>query len=256
MNTIIASVFVFFLGLSVGSFLNVCIYRLPRGESIVNPPSRCPSCNARLGVLELVPILGYALSRGRCRHCGVRISVQYPLVEAATAAVFVALFLKFPSTVTVLSYMTLCSALIALAVIDLNSMEVPDSVTVGAGALGAFFSFLKGELAGSLLGAAFGFSVLFLLARLARIVYGREAMGDGDAMIAAMIGAYTGMAGVSVSLLAAFLTGGLAGMFMLISGLKKLGQEVPFGPMIAAGAFVYIFFGEELTRWYALLFRV
>jgi leader peptidase (prepilin peptidase)/N-methyltransferase len=242
----IALSFTVLLGLVVGSFLNVCIYRLPKGLSIITPSSFCPSCGKKLTPLELIPVMGYLLSTGKCRHCGGRISPIYPVVEVLTAALFCLICLKFSLTVEALKYFVLISLLIVVSFIDIETMEISDSITLTGTAFGLAFSFAGLGLKNSLLGAALGFSSIFLLSKLLKAIYGKDAIGDGDATILMMIGSFCGMAGVLFSFYLGFLIGGLVGLAFVVLRTKRLGDAVPFGPYLALGAVIFVLFQRQL----------
>ncbi len=242
MVEITSSIFVFLLGLSIGSFLNVCIFRTPRGQSIVTPSSRCTSCGMELSVGDLIPVIGYIMLRGRCRGCGEKISVQYPLVELSTAILFTLLYFKFSLSLELIFYMVLVSALSVACLIDLNTMEIPDSVTIPGTMFAIVLSPFIGFVPDSLLGAAFGFVFIYVLGRIAKLIYKREAVGEGDAMLFMMIGAYMGPVGVIQSLFLSFVVGGVVGLALILLKIKKFGDEVVFGPMAAAGTLMALFF--------------
>lgn len=189
---------VFALGSAIGSFLNVVVYRLPAGLSIIHPPSRCPQCLHRLGKSENIPIIGWLRLRGRCRHCGVKISPRYPLVEASTGLVFLLVFQRFGISLETLGYWTFLSWLIALALIDLDTMTLPNALTqsgllVGLGfQLGWGFGHVQGiipPLMTGIHGAVVGIWLFEAIALAASVALGQQAMGAGDSKLAAMMGA-------------------------------------------------------------------
>lgn len=243
-------VFAILVGLAVGSFLNVCIYRLPKGQSIVSPPSRCPACGKNLSAPDLIPVIGYIFLLGRCRHCGNKISVRYPLVELFTSAVFALLYLKCSFSPDFAFYAIFCSLLVVISAIDIDTMEIPDVLVWIGTASGFTFSLLKGDAGNSVIGAALGFCLVYMIIKAARRILGREAMGEGDAMLTMMVGSTVGGLGVLLSLYFAFLIGGFVAVLMLLLRRRKIGEEVPFGPMIAAGALVFLFLGKGVIDWY------
>lgn len=236
------------LGLVVGSFLNVCIYRIPAGESIVAPPSRCASCGTRLGALDMVPLLSYMLLRGRCRHCGSRFSPRYLLVEALTAAVFAAVAIKLGPGAAVLKYLFLSSLLLVAAFIDLDHMIIPNRLVLAGLAAGAAFIPATGEITAlNALGGAASASGFLLMLNIVT----RGGMGMGDVKLAAVIGLFLGWPLTALALFAAFLLGGLGGVLLIMSGKKKRKDPIPFGPFLSAGAFVGFMWGRDLAGLYA-----
>lgn len=242
----IVFLFIFSLGLTVGSFLNVLISRLPKGESIISPRSKCPNCGSRIPTVDLIPVLSYVFLGGRCRNCKAAISLQYPVIELLTAILFTAIFAKYLATTQAFSYMALACFLIVLSFIDLNTMEVPDAVTMPGMLAGFVFSMFNGNILSSVFGAAFGFSFMLLLGVVAKMLLKRDAMGDGDATIAMMIGAFLGIVPTFYSIFIAFLIGGVIGVVLLLFRVRRFGEMVPFGPMLAAGAILFVLFQDRI----------
>ncbi len=214
MLEVAADLFVAALGAVVGSFSNVCIHRLPRGESVVSPPSHCPSCGASVRPYDNVPILAWLWLSGRCRDCRVPIPVRYPLVEAGVAALFLASRWLFGFTLAAAAGAVLATAAVILAATDLEHRVLPDEVTLGGAALGLSLAALRGfqPFLESVLGAAAGAGVLFLIRIAYRAVRGAEGMGLGDVKMAAMVGAFSGGAGVLLTFLFASAAGALFGL--------------------------------------------
>lgn len=253
--------FVVVLGASVGSFLNVVVYRIPAGLSLLHPPSRCPSCHHRLGVTDNIPIVGWLWLGGRCRYCRTAIAVRYPLVESATLAVFLLVAAQFGLSWYTLSYWILSSLLLALALIDWDTLTLPDPLTrfgVLAGlafqgaigfSLGGWIGLAGGLLSG-LLGMAVGIWLLDAIAIAGSWWLGKTAMGAGDSKLAAAMGAWLG---VSMFLLAGFLAcalGAIAGAIALGMGWLDRQQPMPFGPFLALGTFVAALWGDRLLALY------
>lgn len=235
------------LGAAVGSFLNVVTYRLPRGESLVSPGSRCPSCESQIRPWDNVPLLSWLVLRGRCRHCGERISPRYPLVEALTAAVFVAVALVRGVDTGLLLELPFAAMLIAVAAIDLERHVIPNRVLLPAAVYGvvAAAAVATGELPELLIAGAAAFTALLLVA-LAH----PAGMGMGDVKLAGVMGLYLGSA-VVPALLAAFLAGSLVGLGVMLRhgpGARKKG--VPFGPFLALGGVIGVLAGPELVELY------
>ena len=240
------------VGLMVGSFLNVCISRLPAGQSVVRPRSRCPACGAAIGWRDNVPIVSYLLLRGRCRACGRSISSRYPLVEALTAMAFALMAALFGGDPVLLASRLIFSALlIALFGTDLETQRLPNALTLPGVAIGFAFSlFGPPGPAASLLGAALGGGILLGIRWVWWRVSGVEAMGLGDVKMLAMIGAFLGWQQVWLVLLLASLSGALVGIALIASGRRSMQSRLPFGTFLAVAAFVAALVGEQLLVWY------
>jgi leader peptidase (prepilin peptidase)/N-methyltransferase len=239
------------LGLVAGSFANVCIHRLPRGESIVSPPSHCPACGARVRWHDNIPLLGYTLLGGRCRDCRSRISPRYLVVEAVTGLVFLGLW--YHAGGGALRFAT--EALFALGLIvgtgiDLEHRLLPDRVTLPLLVLGLAVSPLPGGLSPleALLGGLAGGAVMYGIAVLGDALYRKETMGGGDIKLAAAIGAFLGWQVLIVALFAAFVLGAVGGVTYLALGGRD--RMVPFGPFLAAGALTALVAGQAIWTWY------
>jgi leader peptidase (prepilin peptidase)/N-methyltransferase len=249
--------FLLILGAAVGSFLNVCIYRLPRGESIIYPPSHCPACGRKLSVLDLIPFVGYLLLLGRCRYCKARISFRYPLVELLSALGFAYSWATAPHPLDFVFRISLLSVLIVIFFIDLELKVIPD-VASGLGIIaGVIYNFLRGGFPlffSSLFGMVLGFILLFIVARLGEFWFKKEVMGDGDLLMAALLGAAFGAGGMLLSLFLGYLLAAAVALILLALRRLKFGQYIPFGPALAAGGAITLFWGERLLEWYWGLF--
>ena len=242
-------------GLVVGSYLNVVIHRLPREQSTVQPRSRCPHCGAQLRVADNLPLLSFLLLRGRCRQCKARISWRYPLIEAATAALFVGCLEAFGLNWHAAAAAAFGCALIALAGIDFEHFLLPDAITLPGLALGLLVS-LGAEWIDwrqALLGAALGGGGLWLLAQLWVLLRHEEGMGLGDVKMLAMVGAFLGWQGVLVTVFLGSLVGALVGLALIAAGRLDLGSRLPFGVFLSGGAMVALFAGPALVARYARL---
>ncbi len=246
--------FFFILGCCLGSFLNVCIYRLLReGLSIVSPShSFCPHCQAPIRYSDNIPLLSYLLLRGKCRQCRNKISWRYPFVEALTGGIVLALFLKFGFSFSFLAYFVLSAALIVISFIDLDHRIIPDLISlpgIAAGFLLALFGPLatvKESLIGLLAGGGCLYVVAFVYGALTR----GEGMGGGDVKLLAMIGAWLGWKSILFTLFFASLSGAfIGGAVMLIQREGRL-YAIPFGPFLAFSGLAYVFLGPELIAWY------
>lgn len=257
---------VFGLGAAVGSFLNVAIYRVPAGLSILFPPSRCPHCLRRLKAYDNVPVLGWLWLKGRCRFCKSPISVRYPLVEAATGILFVLVLWAFDISPSMLGYWVFFSWLLALALIDLDTMTLPNSLTQSGLVAGLIFQAVNGWLTTSSgagvaanlmsgIGAAvLGIWLFDLITLLGSVAFGQTAMGGGDAKLAAMMGAWLGWKLLLVAGFLACTIGAFAGGGAIALGLISRRQPMPFGPFLALGAVLAAFFGNDLISVYRQIF--
>jgi leader peptidase (prepilin peptidase)/N-methyltransferase len=249
---ILLMVYAGILGACVGSFLNVCVYRWPEDKSVVSPPSSCPNCGSRIKWYDNVPILGWLWLRGRCRACGTPISIQYPLVEALTAALWVMAVWRFGPTWQALATALFFTILLGIALSDARTYIIPDQFTLGGLVLGLALSFAPGGIDWkmSLLGAALGYALLWLVAVLGEWAFKKPAMGGGDIKMMAMVGAFLGPIGV---LLTIFL-GALFGTLIFTPISYRTGKLVPFGIFLALGAAITEAFGGAMVDWYARSF--
>jgi leader peptidase (prepilin peptidase)/N-methyltransferase len=236
------------MGGALGSFFNVVAYRLPRGESLTHPPSRCPDCASAIKPYDNVPVLGWLALRGRCRSCGTAISARYPLVEAATAALAVAVFLATPSGPRLYLGEALLAVLVPVALIDFDHQIIPNRITAPAAvaALGLGLVLKPSAVPDQVIAgaAAAGFLGVFALA------YPRG-MGMGDVKLAGVLGLFLG-ASVAVALFAAVLTGTIVGVAVIARMGAERGRRVkiPFGPFLAFGALVALLAGPAVLHWY------
>ncbi|MGS0764006.1 prepilin peptidase [Syntrophomonas curvata] len=242
---IYAYIIVITAGLLFGSFTNVIIARMPAGESIVSPPSRCPRCREQLRAVDLVPVFSYLFLRGHCRHCQGKISPRYPLVEALCALLFIGVYLRWGlSTVTAAGWV-FAVILLAAAFIDIDHGIIPNRLTYPAIVMGLVLSFRTLAFLPALYGTlAFG----GLMLAVAFISNG--GMGGGDVKLAAVIGAFTGLTGSAVTLLLASFSGAIFGL--IIMTVEKTGRKTPvkFGPFLAASAYTAFLFADAIASWY------
>lgn len=243
-------IYTFIVGAAIGSFLNVCVYRWPAGESVVAPRSRCPECLTPIGWRDNVPILSYLLLRGRCRGCGTRISLQYPLVELTTALLWIVAAVRFGwswQTVAVAVFYTL---LFGIAMTDARTYTIPDQFSLGGLVLGLLLAFAPGGITPlrAVIGAATGFALLYAVAVVGEWAFKKPAMGGGDIKMMAMVGAFLGPVGV---LLTVFL-GALVGTVIFGPISWKTEKLVPFGIFLAVGAAVTEGWGAVLVDWYSV----
>lgn len=242
----------FVTGLVLGSFLNVCIRRIPAGESIVRPGSHCPGCKAAIRPYDNIPLISYALLRGRCRGCGEPISLRYPFVELLTGIAMVALVLHFGLTPVLPVYAAFLAALIVITFIDLDHQIIPDVISLPGIVIGLVCAAagLGPSLAASIGGLLLGGGFLYAIAASYDLLTGREGMGGGDIKLLAMIGTFVGWNGVLTTLLIASLSGALAGGLLIVLRRSDGRQPIPFGPFLAAGATIALFVGNRVVDWY------
>jgi leader peptidase (prepilin peptidase)/N-methyltransferase len=244
------------IGLAAGSFLNVCIYRLPRGESLAWPPSHCPDCGARIRWFDNVPVIGYLVLRGRCRSCRGRISPRYPLVEMATAAIFALHDLSLGLTPLLGVRLVFASAMMVLFVIDLQHRILPNRITLPGIVLGLGASvFLDPGWRSALAGAVIGGGMLWLVAEVYLRARGVEGMGMGDVKMLAMIGAFLGWPLTILTVVGASVIGALAGVLMMAVRKTDLKYALPFGTFLAMTAVGAGLWGQPIVDWYAAYFR-
>lgn len=248
----------FVFGLMVGSFLNVCIARIPKGESIVSPGSRCPNCETAIRWYDNIPVLSYVLLGGRCRNCKTRISPRYVIVEIVTAIAFVIqawVIGDYPLLLA--SRLVFTALLVALFCIDLEVQRLPDPLTftgLGVGLLGSLW--LPPGWQASLIGAALGAGILLAIRLIWQWLRGVDAMGLGDVKMLAMIGAFLGWRQVLVTLFLSTLAGAIVGVAIgAAKGSRSMQLRLPFGTFLAVAAFVASLVGEELLRWYMTLYQ-
>ncbi|MDE2719896.1 MAG: prepilin peptidase [Gemmatimonadales bacterium] len=236
------------LGAALGSFLNVCITRLPAGGSVVGPRSRCPACGATIRWRDNLPVLSWLLLRRRCRDCGVPISWRYPAIEVATALVWGGMAWAYGASPTALAGAVLFTLLIGIAVIDARHYIIPDELSLGGCAAGLALSALPGSTTplAAVAGAALGFAILYLVGWLGEKVLRKPALGGGDVKMMAMVGAFLGPAG---ALLTIFM-GALAGSIVFGPIALRTGRPVPFGTFLSLGAALAFLFGDALFDWY------
>lgn len=239
------------LGLVVGSFLNVCIYRLPRRQSVSWPPSHCPACRRRLAWYENVPVAGWLWLRGRCRTCRAAISPMYPVVEAVTALVFLAGYAIYGLTPLLAVRLLFACAMIVLFAIDLRHKILPNVITLPGIAIGFACSlFLPPGPLSSLIGLVVGGGILFAIGEGYYRLRGVEGLGMGDVKMLAMIGAFLGWQLAIVTLVIASFAGSLVGIGLLASGRGGMQFALPFGTFLACGALAAAVAGEALLAWY------
>lgn len=265
----------FLWGAATGSFLNVCIYRIPRDESVVKPRSHCPHCNRPIPWYLNIPIFSYLMLRGRCRFCRARITPRYVLVELLVGILFLMVWLKYnvamgPRPLGVAPTVSAglvpvlwlyVAGLVLATFVDLEHMIIPDSVSIGGMGAGIIFSALVPAMHGaptmrdaviqSGVGLAFGFGLLGAVGKLGAVVFRKPAMGFGDVKLIGAIGAFTGWEGVVFTVVGSSLVGSIVGMSLVLAGGKRMQSRIPYGPYLAVAALVWIFWGQ--TWWHAYI---
>lgn len=243
-------------GLIWGSFANVVIYRLPEGKSVVFPGSACPKCNTKIKWYDNVPVLGWLWLRGRCRTCKQSIAWRYPVVEALSGALFLAVFFKYGFSWTTVEYTIFCWSLLVVSVIDLDHMILPDVFTLSGIVIGLAGAALnpEREFMPALWGVLMGGGFLWLIAYLYYVIRKEEGMGGGDIKLLAWIGAVLGWSSIPFTVLASSLVGSMVGITYALRSGAGLKSTIPFGPFLALGAIIYLLGGHELGQWYIGLF--
>jgi len=244
-------------GALVGSFLNVCIFRLPKKESIIWPGSHCPHCKKQIKFYDNIPLISYILLMGECRYCKKPISFQYPLVEGTTALCSLFLIMKFGPSLGYLFYFALVAALIVITVIDLYHQIIPDVISLPGIGVGLIASLILPQNAflNSLIGVLLGGGSLFIVGTLYQWLFKREGMGGGDVKLLAMIGAFLGWKAVILTILLSSLIGSITGIIIMVLKGKDFKYAIPFGPFLSLGAVISLFYGESLINWYLYLNR-
>jgi|APTNR8051073442_1049403.scaffolds.fasta_scaffold00006_256 leader peptidase (prepilin peptidase)/N-methyltransferase len=245
---------VFLFGACIGSFLNVCIYRIPREESVVHPRSHCPACHQLIAWYDNLPVLSYIGLKGKCRHCGGRISPRYALVELLTAVLFLAVWNEYGWDARTPVFLVMVSGLLLGTFVDLEHYIIPDRVSLGGMVTGLLFSGLVPALhqesavvpalVSSVIGLVAGAGSLYLVGELGHLMLKKEAMGLGDVKLLGGIGAYVGWAGVIFTVLVSSLLGSIIGLTLIACGKREWQGRIPYGPFLATGAVIWILGGR------------
>ena len=250
--------FGFAFGTIVGSFLNVCIHRLPQGKSIILPSSHCPLCKTRIPFYDNIPLVSFILLWGRCRACHAPISLRYPLVEFLMGLFSIILLLRYGIAPLYLVYLAFFASLTLVSFIDLSHRIIPDVISLPGILIGLLVALLHPQMSikASLIGVLLGGGSLYAVASMYHLVTKREGMGGGDIKLLAMIGAFIGWKGVLFTILCSSLIGSLVGVtLMFISSKADSKYAVPFGPFLSLGAIIYVLVGETLINWYVGFLR-
>jgi leader peptidase (prepilin peptidase) / N-methyltransferase len=253
----INEILAFIFGLCIGSFLNVCIYRVPVSKSIVHPRSMCPSCGTLIRFYDNIPVLSYAVLKGKCRQCGASISFRYPVVELLSGLFAVGVALKYGITLEAAIYYAFITALLVITFIDIDHQIIPDVITLPG--IPVFFvaslALPQISVVESALGILIGGGSLFLVAWLYHFLTKKEGMGGGDIKLLGMMGAIIGWKGVLFTIFVASAVGTVSGILLILKTRKTMKLAVPFGPFLAIGGIAYIFFGPVFINWYFNLLR-
>ncbi|HLE41094.1 MAG TPA: prepilin peptidase [Nitrospirota bacterium] len=273
------TVVVLLFGLIVGSFLNVCIVRLPRGRSIVSPPSHCPLCKKSLKFYDNIPVISFLILRGRCRSCGEPISWRYPAVELLNGLLYVWTVSEFGIGWETFLVMAFCSALIVITFIDYDHQIIPDVITLPGMLAGLMLApFVMSALAdplpfhlggllphagpyltgflNSFIGLLFGATPLFAIGWLWEKLRNIEAMGGGDVKLMGMVGSFLGWKGALLTIMLGALAGSVVGITLILLHRHKMDKVIPFGPFLAVGAVMTLFYGYDIISWYLGLIRL
>jgi leader peptidase (prepilin peptidase)/N-methyltransferase len=264
---LLLAAYAFILGAVIGSFLNVVIYRVPREESIVSPPSRCPNCGANIRPWQNIPILSYLFLGGKCASCRAPISIRYPLIELANGLFYLALYLHLGLTWVMPLTAAIVSMLICLIFIDLDIQILPNAIDLPGIVIGFAIGALHGgwipmplilsdSLLDSLIGALLGFLILFTIAFLYRFTRGGEGMGQGDMKMMAMLGAVLGWKPILPLLFLASATGAVVGLSLAFGHRERMKHALPFGVFLGLAALTILFFGRPLYEWYVTLLTI
>lgn len=243
---------IFIFGVCIGSFLNVCIYRIPESKSIISPGSMCPGCNNPIKFYDNIPVLSFLILRAKCRNCNAPISLRYPVVEILTGLFALSVFIKFGSSIEAPIYFIFITTLLVITFIDIDHRIIPDLISLPGIILFFIASLIIPTISirDSLIGILVGGGILYVTAELYLRITGKEGMGGGDVKLLAMIGALIGWQGVLFTIFASSLIGTIIGTIMMLIQGKNLKLAIPFGPFLSIGAVVYVFFGNEIINWY------
>lgn len=247
------------LGLIIGSFLNVVIYRTPRKISLIKPGSKCSNCENSIKWYDNIPIISYFILRGKCRNCHNKISLRYPLVEAIVGLLYLASYLKFDLTIDFLLAIIFITAAIIIIFIDIDFKYIPDLLVIIIALLGVTQSVLSAifdgvnQLYGHLFGLLFGFTAMLLIRVAGYVFYKKEALGFGDVKLMAASGLFLGFGNILLTMLFASILGAVVELSLLKLGKRKRGEEIPFGPYLIFAMFVTLFLGSDIINWYLSL---
>ncbi|WP_128425958.1 prepilin peptidase [Gudongella oleilytica] len=243
---------IFVYGLLIGSFLNVLIYRIPREESIAFPGSHCPVCSHKLRWYDNIPLISYLSLSGKCRYCGTKINLQYPLIEAANAFTYIFLYIFLGWSIDFVFFALISSVLIAIFMIDLKEQIIPDSLVLSILIIGSihklinYFAYAKPlGLLDSIIGLAIAGGLFLLI-----VIFSKGGMGGGDVTLIGALGFVLGVKGILLTIFLSFMLGAVISVFLLVSGIKSRKDPIPFGPFIILGFFITLLCEESIINWY------
>ncbi|MTI65408.1 MAG: prepilin peptidase [Firmicutes bacterium] len=245
------SLFIFILFISIGSFLNVCIHRIPRNESIVYPPSHCPKCDTKLKFIDLIPIISYLSTKGKCRYCGESISPQYPIIELLTAIISILIYLKYGLSILFVKYVVLSMILIVVSVIDYKYQIIPNKIIIFGFTVGISLHLLynvRTSFINGTIGLLIGGGIFLLIA-----IVTKGAMGGGDIKLMGMIGFYLGYKSILLITFLSFIIGAFISILLLVTKIKSRKDFIPFGPFISIATIIVILYGKDLVGLYLKL---
>lgn len=246
------SILIFFLGTVIGSFLNVCIYRIPKRQSVVYPPSNCPSCGTPLKWHNLIPILSFVIQRGKCSYCGKKISLQYPIVELSNSLLYLLLYNKFGLSIDFIFYSTIASILLIIFFIDLYHQIIPNSLNILILITAIIYKTIQyilydisPNLTNSLLGIIISSGVFLLI-----IIISKGGMGGGDMKLIGGLGFILGLKNIALTIFLSFCLGAIISILLLLFKIKGRKDPIPFGPFISLAFMMVIFWGDGILLWY------
>lgn len=258
---ILINSFVIIIGLIIGSFLNVCIYRIPENQSIVRPPSHCNKCNNRLKIIDLIPVISYLILRGKCRYCKEKVAVRYMLVELLTAILFLLVYNHYNINIETIYYLILVSILVVISFIDIDHYIIPDTLIIFGIIAVISFNLLTGFMSVKdvfLGGLVCGGSILIFIYALEFIIK-KEVMGGGDIKLFAMLGMFLGIKGGFITIILSIYLGAIYGIFIIVYR-KIRGRDynsvIPYGPFISLAAIIYALYGEVIIEFYKSFFVI
>ncbi|MBF0396347.1 MAG: prepilin peptidase [Desulfobacterales bacterium] len=257
MNFYLFYITVFIFGMCIGSFANVCIYRLPLSKSIVTPRSSCVNCGNMIRFYDNIPIISYLILKGHCRYCKVKISFRYPMVEVISGLFALCVVLKFGLSIKALIYFSFIISLIIITYIDIDYQIIPDEISLSGIPIGFIASFGIPDISylDSIFGILLGGGSLYLVGLIYSLIRGEEGMGGGDVKLLAMIGAFIGWKGVIFTVFTASAAGSLVGIPLMFIKSQNMKLKIPFGPFLAVGAITYLFWGQQIIYLYFQFIR-
>ncbi|MEO0293582.1 MAG: prepilin peptidase [candidate division WOR-3 bacterium] len=241
---ILLGIFFFSLGAAFGSFFNVIIYRLPKGISLINPPSHCPNCGEKIRWRDNLPILSYVILNGKCRNCKFDIPITYLLVEILSAFFFLYSYFRLGISLELFTFLVFISLLIPISFIDLKTTLIPDSLSISGIVIGLILSIFRGIAFISFLGAILGAIIILIIITFGKLVYKQDVMGFGDLKLAALIGAFLGWAGLLLVVMVSALLGSIYGLIQIRRRKLSIKSQIPYGPFLAIGGVIIFFYGE------------